>query len=171
MQQQCKGLPRNQRTAQAQAAVFLVETSDLKSPPGRELGCETGVLSNSHLPILPKVGHGVSFNYGSMHAGKRDSSCDGHVQRNIRLALSAVDMVQPYICLSNVNIPNFGSSALRGAHSLQVSWFVGGSQHVDRTWVSLHHSPLRERHQRYAFESCLSKYPVFLTPTLQGSKE
>ena len=146
LQKQCKGLPRNQRTAQAQAAVFLVETSDLKSPPGHDLGCELGVLANSHLPILPGVGHGVSFNDGSAHAGKLDSSCNGHVQRNIRLTLSAVDMVQPYVCISKVDVPKIKSSALRGVDdSIQVGWFVGGGQYADRTWVSLHHSPLREK--------------------------
>ena len=39
LQSACRGLPAARQAAQAQAAVFLVETSDSKAPPGPELGC------------------------------------------------------------------------------------------------------------------------------------
>lgn len=152
VQSGCRGLPTGQRVAQPQAAVFLVETSDLKAPPGPELGCVEGVLANSngHLPLLPPVAYGVSFNSRDEPLPRGNPSCDGHVQRNIRLTLSAIDLVQPYACTSSMEVVEARRAALRGADgrrhgSLRVAWYVGGGRNVNATWVSVHHSPLGER--------------------------
>lgn len=134
VQKKCRGLPEGRRMANSQAAVFLVETSDKKAPARRDLGCEAGLLAG-RIPALPDIDGSPS---SSISGG---SSCDGHVQRNVRLSLSAIDMVQPYVCMSK--IANIGAGSLRGTHfGLQVSWYVGGGKHVNSTWASLHTSPL-----------------------------
>ena len=134
----CKGLTPGQRTAQSQAAVFLVETSDEKSPKSAELGCEAGVLSNNLLsvPLLPLIKKGISKGIEPIQE-KREPQCNGHVQRNIRLSLSAIDLAQPYVCFSDLSV----ESTSGGSHKLSASWYVGGGHSVNATWLSLHASP------------------------------
>lgn len=61
------------------ALVFLVETSDLKTPQASSLG-------GSHEILNPK------------------SSENGHVPRNLRLGLMSIDMVQPYVCFQQIEM-------------------------------------------------------------------
>lgn len=55
---------------------------------------------------------------------------DGHIPRNARLALAAIDLVQPYVCLQDIT--NFDS------YSLDVAWYGGGGIAVSSTFVSWH---------------------------------
>lgn len=91
---------------------------------------------------------------------------NGHVPRNVRLSLAAIDMVQPYTCLSQVSLINkqrravVPRRALRDRNArqltappplnatesapiadLQVEWYVGGSQTVDCTFLAWHTAP------------------------------
>ena len=166
LQLTCRGLARGEKMATSQAAVFLVETSDSKSPPGPELGCESGVLSNANtaVPVLPPLSHPTGAAAETpVTAVKHEPVCNGHVQRNIRLSLSAVDLVQPYVCLSKLSLVHSmdskdnvdtgtnsrtASSHTRSVPSIQVSWYVGGGHHVNATWLSLHTSPLQRSQSR-----------------------
>ena len=66
----------------------------------------------------------------------------GHIPRNTRLTLSAVDIVQPYVCLSTAS--SLLSLATTGrpspATSRGLAWYAGGGVYVDRTWLSWHPS-------------------------------
>ena len=102
------------------AAVFLVETSDEKQPPVNVLGTMTHVL---------------------------EESPTGHVPRNIRLGLVAVDTAQPYVCLSKrVAVKRAADrrsedrrlDALAPDFELKVRWFVGGAFATDVSFLSWH---------------------------------
>lgn len=59
----------------------------------------------------------------------------GHVPRNSRLSLVAIDTVEPYLCFSEVTLSD------SSPHSLSASWYVGGGFHVKSTWLSWHPLP------------------------------
>lgn len=113
------------------AVTFLVETSDHKGPSGAELGDDQHVLLNEE---ASNERHG------------------GHVPRNTRLALAAIDLVEPYVCFSPMaggNMSRSGSGSddvilYTGADGdgdgLAVKWYVGGAHEVDSTWLSWHRS-------------------------------
>jgi hypothetical protein len=90
-------------------AVFLVETSNRKMPSEISLGSSDELLQMNN-----------SFN--------------GHIPRNVRLSLAAVDMVEPYVCVSSVAFEGAGSADTQG---LRINWTVGGAVIVDSTWLSL----------------------------------
>ena len=56
--------------------------------------------------------------------------------RNVRLALSAVDAVQPYVCINKVLSTKGGP--------LTLEWSMGGAFSVDATWLSWHPAELSE---------------------------
>lgn len=85
------------------ALVFLVETSDDKAP--RYLGESNGSLTTS--------------------SGVQQQQ---HVPRNVRLALAAVDLTEPYVCL-------------HGLGASEVVWYVGGAHSVDTTFLTLSRAP------------------------------
>lgn len=108
---------------------MLVETSDYKEPPAQTLGTNQDLFSPE--------GEG-----------------NGHISRNIRLSLLAIDVVQPYVSMTRVNEinltdldalpltrtePNNCSSAIvQISHSdatATVQWTVGGSFDVDETYI------------------------------------
>eukprot|EP01042_Synura_sphagnicola_P000199 gene199-201_t len=110
------------------ALVFLVETSDDKKPKDDALGGPCQILSDK-------------------------SRCNGHVPRNVRLGLLAVDVVEPYVCIQSVTpsvILDDGTQSnahdtgpaddVRSLHSptgqFSVTWYVGGAVRVDATWLS-----------------------------------
>ena len=70
------GYPAAKTSAYPEGAVraftVLVETSDSKHPPAQTYGGEEGVYAP-------------------------DSAADGHVPRNVRLALAGIDLVAPYV--------------------------------------------------------------------------
>lgn len=94
------------------AVVFLVETSDAKIPPTSAMGQDDYVLSS----IDERETHG------------------GHVPRNTRLGLLAVDVMQPYVCVSGVR------TITGDAAALEVEWYVGGSQEVKNMRLSWHNA-------------------------------
>lgn len=88
------------------ALVFLVETSDKKRPSDRELGGSERILDDR-------------------------SASNGHVPRNVRLALMTVDVVQPYVCVLSASVAD-------NSPRVGIKWHVGGSASVDATWLAWH---------------------------------
>ena len=146
----CKGLPAKIAGA-GQAAVFLVETSNNKIPSTDTLGCETNVLSFP-MPVMMKAGSGGVAE--KLSSGVFDR-CNGHVPRNIRLSLSAIDMVQPYVCFSSSALTQQVVSKRKTSDSdrssqaygsgdsyfIEARWYIGGGKKVDATWLSWHIGP------------------------------
>jgi hypothetical protein len=98
------GYPAQRTTygdAELRAFNILIETSKDKEPSEEALGSSAGLLSRG------------------------GSAGDGHVPRNVRLALLVIDMVQPYVQW-------VAYDKLR----LEFSWEVGGAAHVDETFLS-----------------------------------
>ena len=92
--------------------VFLVETSNSKRPSSELLGNLVNVLnSNFKLPI------------------------NGHATRNIRLALATIDMVEPYVCIRDVQLD---TSEGKGS----ISWYVGGAYSVTSTFHTVQLAPV-----------------------------
>eukprot|EP01138_Halocafeteria_seosinensis_P014406 gb/GECG01014707.1/.p1 GENE.gb/GECG01014707.1/~~gb/GECG01014707.1/.p1 ORF type:complete len:801 (+),score=53.43 gb/GECG01014707.1/:1-2403(+) len=126
-------------SAQNRCFTILVETSDSKKPPENSLGTNKDVLSTH-------------------------SSGDGHVPRNMRLALLASDVVEPYLVMRQTTEsyrPTSGSitSELRKhlpmlrsvpaanvftqlgeageAQSVEFNWEIGGCLNVDRSALTV----------------------------------
>lgn len=106
---------------------MLIETSDRKTPLPNDLGTSLDVLQG-------------------------DTKGNGHVSRNIRLALLAAEMVEPYVSIVGINklalsddvVPLAARTPLsckdtkvvmvaKNAKEVDVEWSVGGSMTVDRT--------------------------------------
>ena len=104
--------------ADIKALTFIVETADHKKPLDETLGTNSRPL-DYNVPVLPENGAG------------------GHVPRNARLALAAIDMAQPYICLHVVDSSRSGV--------FNVSWSIGGASRVQSTFLSLHSLPTHEK--------------------------
>ena len=118
----CSSPRMSTRESSGRAAVFLVETSDQKSPELTSLGRRR-------------------------HPFKEPPS--GHIPRNTRVVLAAVDMLQPYVCLSDeVHIRRSSSSSLRREEGeedshppvveMKLKWYVGGGSKVDSAFASWH---------------------------------
>lgn len=109
---------------------MLIETSHQKIPPTNMLGNSKDVLS-------------------------KDTAGNGHVSRNIRLALLAADMVEPYVSIHAVNglalsddvVPLMERNCKtatkkvlipKNVNEVSVEWTVGGALDVDETklWVA-----------------------------------
>lgn len=99
---------------QNRAIVYLVETSNSKRPSEASLGGPYDPLTNT-------------------------SPNNGHVPRNLRLALTAIDVVQPYVCFKNIK-----TKYISQTNSLNVDlvWSVGGAFHVENTFVELVKAPM-----------------------------
>ena len=104
--------------AQVKAVVFLVETADAKQPLDATLG-----TPHKPLDYAPAV---------TVQAG-----AGGHIPRNARLALAAVDFAQPYVCLQSLDGQAGGS--------LKARWMVGGASTVSSTFLSLHAPPAQAK--------------------------
>jgi len=105
---------------------MLIETSDHKVP--KELGTSEGVMFS-------------------------DAAGNGHVSRNIRLALLAAEMVEPYVQFTNIDglrpsddvVPSVSHERKRSCKtttgvrldrehaSVRIEWLVGGALQVDNT--------------------------------------
>ena len=114
--------------AQVRAFTVLVETSDSKRPRAETYGTEAGVYS-------PELG----------------APADGHVPRNLRLSLAAVDLLQPFVELwagaepgraGGVRSGRVGglagaggpAIAARADDCLEISWSVWGARRVAATF-------------------------------------
>lgn len=107
---------------------MLIETSNKKIPPKSTLGTSLDVM-------------------------RSDTAGNGHVSRNIRLALLSLELVQPYLSISSVNgyafsddvVPEYAqqdqfacklTKALNVSSTLNeltVQWTVGGALQIDDT--------------------------------------
>jgi Hint module len=108
---------------------MLVETSTNKIPSTSELGTSKDVLD-------------------------QNTSGNGHVSRNIRLAIAAIDLVEPYLSIVGVDTSTIVGDFAPSQHpscdtlpsivvdakakSVQVYWTVGGAMEIDETrvWVA-----------------------------------
>jgi hypothetical protein len=106
---------------------MLIETSSRKTPAPNDLGTSLDVLEGS-------------------------TAGNGHVSRNIRLALLAAEMVEPYVSIVGVNklalsddvvplatrtpqscMDNKAVMIAKNAKEVDIEWTVGGSMTVDAT--------------------------------------
>jgi hypothetical protein len=108
---------------------MLVETSNNKTPASSDLGTSLNVLDSS-------------------------TTGNGHLSRNIRLSVAAIDMVEPYLYMVSVDDLDLTDDIVplvrRSCDSLQtvaipqysnqvrISWTIGGSMEIDETrvWVA-----------------------------------
>lgn len=108
------------------ALVFLVETSDLKRPTQDSLGGSLRILSTN-------------------------SPQNGHIPRNVRINLLALDLLQPYVCFQDYSLTTrpVSSSSTSSNHApvlpnqqnsiaLTIKWYVGGAFDVDESFLTLH---------------------------------
>jgi hypothetical protein len=107
--------------AKNRAMVFLVETADRKKPRDDTLGGPHQPLDNT-------------------------ATSNGHIPRNTRLCLLAIDIAQPYSCVKNVelNLQTKTSINDNSIYNLDVEWEVGGGMKVDATWLSVHKAPINK---------------------------
>ena len=84
------------------ALTVLVETSDAKKPPTSTLGSTSGVYSPG-------------------------GSGDGHVPRNMRLALAVIDLVQPFVNATRSD----AATAVEAGACVPLRWSVWGALAVD----------------------------------------
>ena len=110
------------------ALVFLVETSDRKGPPVIEWGDGFNMLGG-------RAGSDAHVSQTNSVTSEGNTRGNGHVPRNVRLALAAVDAVQPYVCVNKITA---------GAGTPTMEWSVGGSFSVDATWLSWHPAEVSE---------------------------
>jgi len=97
------------------ALVFLVETSDAKQPQNSDLGGSDNILVHDAAAGRAEQPESAGGN--------------GHVPRNVRAALVAIDTVQPYVCVKSVTAEGI---------SVTMQWSVGGGAKVDATWLQWH---------------------------------
>ncbi len=90
------------------AIVFLVETSDAKKPSTDSLGGTENILHPNSLQ-------------------------NGHIPRNVRLTLSAIDLLQPYTCFQSFHFNSHDNE-----NYLNTQWYVGGGFEVSETFLALH---------------------------------
>jgi len=108
---------------------MLVETSENKTPSTSDLGTTENVLD-------------------------QNTSGNGHVSRNIRLSVAAIELVEPYLSIVGVNdmalVGDFAPLKDRSCESLPtiavalnadqvtIHWTVGGSIEIDETrvWIA-----------------------------------
>ena len=108
----CKNMKSDKNGADNKAVVFLVETSDRKKPLDTTLGSQDDILNVT-------------------------ATSNGHIPRNVRLSLLAVDVLQPYNCLTSIS-----AEQVTGGMRFNIKWTVGGGFNVDSTWVSIREAPM-----------------------------
>lgn len=99
------------------AAVYIVETDESKNPSERYLG------SRQMFP-----GDKGKFRINPESVMKHGNKYDGHINRNIRLALSLIDQSKPYI-----EVVSFNQS--KESDALTVTWKVNGCKTLNEARV------------------------------------
>ena len=108
----CKNMKSDKNGADNKALVFLVETSDRKKPLENTLGSCDDILNVT-------------------------AKSNGHIPRNVRLSLLAIDVLQPYNCFTSI-----ATEKISGGIRFNIKWIVGGGFNVDSTWVSIREAPI-----------------------------
>ena len=148
---------RGYANATARAAVFLVEATNSKAPREATLGKAAWLAKASSAPSTWPSASFATLDGAAEDAadGAADhatantpevsppwpvvdlsvgSPSDGHVPRNVRFALAAIDMVRPYVQLDvSATIGQSGGGG--DSHCLSVRWRVWGALRVDATQV------------------------------------
>jgi len=131
----------------------LVETSDIKGPPQSHLG--------SHAAVLTPNGQG-----------------DGEIPRNIRLALTMIELVQPYVHWTGHSTAAISTSKAAGTplplapqSKVLLEWRVGGSVTVDSTYVTIVPSENCMTLSQNDAEALISDNEAISAPSLSGSTE
>ena len=126
------------------AIVYLVETSNDKHPSDSSLG-------GPHDPLI------------------NSSPNNGHVPRNTRLALTAIDVVQPYVCFEKID-----TKYVSATNSLDVdlTWMVGGAFHVENTFVELVKAPMNyiEKEKQNNFNYYLELLDSYVSTNNNGRR-
>ena len=100
--------------------MFLLEVSDDKIPEQKYLGRE-------NLDCLINLRHNAFFNKITTHKKTcLDELIDGYVPRILRLSLTLIDILQPYIITNNFVKED----------KIVIMWNVGGSITVDETYIA-----------------------------------
>lgn len=103
---------------------MLVETSYMKTPNENDLGTTWHVLNKNSGGDAPtdyfrqrkltkrrNLRGGTYWAYTMPRDEPIDRMANGHVPRNIRLALASIDMVQPYLSITKINQLTMGNNA------------------------------------------------------------
>ena len=117
--------------ATARAVVLLVETSDDKAPSASSLGRASSSSiaggsgsSNAGASTLPP------WPIVDLFAPSPSPSGDGHVPRNVRFALAAIDLVRPHVQLEVE-----GASLDLASNCVRLRWRVWGAMRADETYA------------------------------------
>jgi hypothetical protein len=101
--------------------MFLLETSDDKIPSKELLGRE-------NLNCLVNLRHNAFFNQLTDNLNIcLDDYVDGYIPRIIRIALTLIDIVLPYVNSKLLH---------QDDHNVTVQWTVGGAINVDKTYIA-----------------------------------
>ncbi len=116
--------------------MFLLEISDDKKPQGNKLGrktesdeCILGIHSNAFNIFNTDNSDGNSNSNKNKNNNIKeclDLDNDGYVNRVLRLSLTMIDLLSPYI---------IGEFKLSNKHDVNVRWTVGGAIDVDETFM------------------------------------
>jgi hypothetical protein len=102
------------------SVMFLLETSNSKTPNKEFLGRE-------NLDCLINLRHNAFFNkLAHEHHRCLDDFIDGYIPRIIRIALTMIDIVRPYINSRFTTDPN----------TVTIEWAIGGAITVDSTYIT-----------------------------------
>jgi hypothetical protein len=129
---------------QNRAIVYLVETSNDKHPTDSSLG-------GPHDPLV------------------NTSPNNGHVPRNMRLALTAIDVVQPYVCFNKIDTKYVSETM---SLDVDLTWMVGGAFHVENTFVELVKAPMNyiEREKQNNFNYYLELLDSYVQTNNNGRR-
>lgn len=106
--------------------MFLLEVSHAKTPEQKKLG-------RKNLDCLINLRPNAFFNKVSGDTKTcLDDYIDGYIPRIIRLSLSLIDLLNPYVTFMTENINNT---------NLKVIWTVGGAIKVDSTYILYQYYP------------------------------
>lgn len=101
--------------------MILIETSDDKFPAKETLGVRN---ENNNYQCVLYMLENAFYEKLNENEIKKCQNMDGHIPRNIRVALNMIDMAAPYVHVSNKEIRD---------NKLDIEWKVGGSKHVNDT--------------------------------------
>ncbi len=110
----------SKRPDAVKSIMFLLEASNDKHPKDELLGKE-------HHNCLVNIRQNAFFNKVITDKACLDKAVDGYVPRILRLSLSLIDLLEPYI--------NFKASLTANSRSIHIKWIVGGALEVNNSLV------------------------------------
>ena len=136
--------------------MFLLEVSNDKNPDQKLIG-------RKNVNCLLNLRENAFFN--RVKTSKRvclDPLIDGYIPRVLRLSMTLIDLLEPYINLEVKRISN----------SINIDWIVGGSIRVDKTFILYDYVDdalnFKERLDKIKENSNLKKIFKFITRSKMG---